>query len=76
MAKPKATLPDGREVNSCLMPAPIPADEAKLYRRLRQAHCARGHQAGQECSGRLTIDRNGITLQCPLCGDARRVYGQ
>lgn len=72
--KPVPTLPAGRAVNCCAIPGRIRAKEATLYRKLHEAHCARKAEPGHTCSGRLTIDRNGITLRCPLCGDARRVY--
>lgn len=61
------------EITLCAMPYRIRPDEAQAYRALRTAHCVPGH-ASEECSGRLIIDRNGITLACPRCGDARGVY--
>lgn len=63
-------MPVKRAVTNCNMPHDVPADEASLYARLRSLHCAQ-QQESHDCSGRLTIDRNGITLSCPLCGDAR-----
>jgi len=57
----------------CHLPRPMESDDAQVYRMLREAHCER-KQASHECSGRITIDRNGVTASCPLCGDARLVY--
>lgn len=61
------------DVTCCRIPQPMPADEAAGYQGLREAHCENG-RAGHDCSGRLIIDRNGVTLACPLCGDARTTY--
>lgn len=58
----------------CSLPNVVPPDEASIYQRLRQMHCD-DKRPGHECQGRLVIDRNGITLTCPRCGDARSVYG-
>lgn len=52
------------------VPGPILAEDAALYRLLRESHCDR-NAAAHLCAGRVTIDRAGVTLQCPLCGDAR-----
>lgn len=60
--------------NCCTMPEPAPPDEAMIYRHMRdiliRAHCSakRAHQ----CCGKITIDRNHITFNCPLCGDVRQ----
>lgn len=64
---------DGRAITTCLMPEPIAKDEVKLYRTLHGAHCARRDE-GHQCQGRVTIDQGGVTLSCPRCGDARKVY--
>lgn len=58
---------------ACKVPETLRAKEADLYRRLRTHHCGSGHASG-DCHGRLTIDRNGITLACHVCGDARMRY--
>jgi hypothetical protein len=37
-----------------------------------RARCDR-KRAAHQCCGGVTITRNAITLQCPLCGDLRQV---
>lgn len=59
----------------CHPPKRLPAEHSDFYRKLHRAHCAHKDEPGHDCQGRLTVDRNGVTLQCPLCGDARKVYG-
>lgn len=59
--------------NLCLVPRPMPVREAERYRKLRALHCDRKRES-HDCSGRMIIDRNGVTLTCPLCGDARKAY--
>lgn len=60
-------------IHICGIPQEIDAGEATIYLTLRETHCDR-KLASHECAGRLTIDKNGITLACPLCGDARAFY--
>ncbi len=68
-----------RKGSVCNMPTPVPEKEQeiwrKLHRLLHRGHCARGKEAydRHECQGQITIDRYTVTLQCPLCGDARRI---
>ena len=57
----------------CALPTTCSAEETELYRLLRETHCAAGRDA-HHCVGQVTIDREGITLSCPRCGDARSVY--
>jgi predicted RNA-binding Zn-ribbon protein involved in translation (DUF1610 family) len=57
----------------CVLPATVPQQEATIYRALRTAHCEDKHTS-DDCQGRLIIDKNGITLACPRCGDARMIY--
>lgn len=63
------------EINSCDLPDKCGPVESEVYRKFRdiaiKAHCAakRGHQ----CCGAITIDREHITMNCPLCGDARQI---
>lgn len=57
----------------CGMPSAMDPIEARLYERVRTIHCDR-KVASHDCHGRVTLDRNGMTLQCPLCGDNRTVY--
>lgn len=61
--------------HGCRMPSVMEARVEKVLVRLREIHCA-GKMGSHECSGRLIVDRNGMTLSCPLCGDAREVYGR
>ena len=61
------------DVNLCHVPRPMPAEDAAAYAALREVHCEQKRES-HECAGRVTIDRNGVTLSCPLCGDARSLY--
>lgn len=62
--------PDG-----CHLPSPAPLRDSEIYARFRntmiRAHCAakRGHL----CCGAITITRDTITMNCPLCGDCRMI---
>lgn len=64
------------EINCCHVPTPAKRSDAEIYESLRgrliKAHCAAG-RGSHHCCGRITIDRTSITLQCPLCGDARNL---
>lgn len=60
-------------IEACYLPHTLSAEEAEGYRAVRAAHCAQG-RTGHLCAGRLAIDAKGITLSCPLCGDARGLY--
>lgn len=57
----------------CTMPAVMDPLEAQLYERMRTLHCDRKAES-HDCHGRVVLDRNGMTLQCPLCGDNRTIY--
>lgn len=57
----------------CALPTHCSAAETAFYQKLRQIHCE-DKRPGHDCQGRLVIDRNGITLSCPRCGDARSVF--
>lgn len=57
----------------CALPTHASEKEAELYQKIRQRHCADG-RPGHECQGRIILDRNGVTLSCPRCGDARSVF--
>jgi hypothetical protein len=63
------------EINSCTMPTPAKRSESKIYRSLRdtliRAHCEA--KRAHNCCGKITIDRDHITFNCPLCGDARQI---
>lgn len=60
-------------LRGCKMPSAMDPIEAQLYERVRTIHCDR-KAASHDCRGRVTLDRNGMTLQCPLCGDNRTIY--
>lgn len=55
-------------------PEAVPARDAAIYESIRsrvlQAHCA-AKRGPHRCCGRVTLDRDAMTLQCPLCGDLR-----
>lgn len=59
--------------NACSMPTPAEPREATIYRGIRdtlvRSHCSakRDHL----CCGAITITRQFITFNCPLCGDLR-----
>lgn len=61
-------------VDSCLVPKPVSPDEAKIYASLRdvvvRSHCAAG-RSSHLCCGAITMTRSDMTLNCPLCGDAK-----
>jgi predicted RNA-binding Zn-ribbon protein involved in translation (DUF1610 family) len=57
----------------CKVPDVMKPLEAQLYEKVRTLHCDR-KASSHECHGRVTLDRNGMTLQCPLCGDTRSIY--
>lgn len=73
MSKPIATNHDGVEVNHCEIGIVASEVEAELYADFHRVHCERKGE-GHECSGRITVSRNNVTLQCPLCGDSRKTY--
>ena len=66
----------GFEVDCCEMPTPAPRTEAEIYRSMRdlivKAHCAKDRSAAHPCAGVITITAKHITMQCKLCGDARK----
>jgi predicted RNA-binding Zn-ribbon protein involved in translation (DUF1610 family) len=63
-----------QEINSCTMPTPCKPKEAEIYRGIRdmliRTHCEA--KRAHKCCGKITIDRDHITFNCPLCGDARQ----
>ena len=61
------------DVNLCWVPKRVPPEDAAAYQALREAHCEQKHPS-RDCSGRITLDRSGVTLTCPICGDARSLY--
>jgi hypothetical protein len=60
-------------VGACYVPSVMDPTEMALYEKVRAVHCAQ-KKPSHDCHGRVTLDRNGMTLQCPLCGDTRSVY--
>ena len=60
-------------IDTCHIPTPMPAAEAKVYRTLREAHCGQAH-ASHDCIGVVSLDQRGITMRCKRCGDARSLY--
>jgi hypothetical protein len=62
-----------REGVSCPLPTHLPADEAAIYQKLRALHCA-DRRPGHQCHGKVSLERNGMTLSCPRCGDHRSLY--
>jgi len=73
MTKPVAKNHEGFEVNHCEIGNVATEAEAKLYQRFHKMHCEK-KSADHQCSGRITVSRNNVTLQCPLCGDSRKAY--
>lgn len=69
------TLPDGRPVLVCHMPRVMSSAESELFQKLHASFCARKEEPDHTCAGRVVMDRNGVTLSCPLCGDHRSVHG-
>lgn len=57
----------------CVLPTTTSVKEAKLYSRIHERHCADNRPA-HTCVGRISIDRLGITLNCPRCGDHRSLF--
>jgi len=74
--KPCDAIPGVIPANACHMPVPASPQEADVYRRLRERivamHCA-DDRPSHRCAGKVTIDRTTITLNCPRCGDLRKI---
>lgn len=66
------------EAQCCRMPAPARRKEATLMTKIRdlvvKGHCADKRPA-HKCCGAVTITRDAIVLQCPRCGDAKKIIG-
>lgn len=56
-----------------LMPTTASTKEAELFHKIHRSYCAAGREA-HACVGRVTIDRLGLTFNCPRCGDARSLF--
>jgi hypothetical protein len=69
-------IPGVVPATACHMPTPVSRDEATIYRHFRdlimRAHCA-DNRPSHRCAGTISIDRTSITLNCPRCGDARKI---
>lgn len=72
--RPRTNGGDGALINTCEVPQACDVHEIELYRKFHSMHCARREKGEHDCMGRVTLDRNGVTLQCPRCGDSRKVY--
>ena len=59
-----------RHTNCCLMPRAIEKKESDMWRKLHGLKCERARKS-HNCRGKITIDATSVTLQCPVCGDAR-----
>lgn len=67
-------MPDRRTLPIlCVMPTHIPAEQAEAYQAVHEFHCA-DNRPGHRCAGKVMIDRLGITLSCPRCGDHRSLF--
>lgn len=68
----------GNPAECCLMPSPAKPSEATIYRRMRdvmiRSHCERGAEA-HKCVGAITLTRDAIVLNCPICGDSKSLIG-
>lgn len=47
--------------------------DAAAYRAMHRSVCSKRHPS-DECTGVISIDRKGVTLRCPACGNIRQVY--
>lgn len=65
------------QANCCDMPKPASKKMAAVYQGIRDlvvtSHCADKRPA-HTCAGKITIDRDGILLQCQRCGDAKEIF--
>lgn len=61
-----------RKINSCLVPTPIDPKEVDLWQKLHTLHCDRKRES-HRCRGSITVTATAVTLNCPVCGDSRRL---
>lgn len=59
----------------CVLPTHTSVKEAELYGKIHERHCA-DNRPGHLCAGKISIDRLGITLNCPRCGDHRSLFSE
>lgn len=64
-------MKERRIVNACHVPTPAEKREKEIYLKILDVHCEQRGD-GHECRGTISINRNTITLSCPLCGDSRK----
>lgn len=69
--------PPGRGgANCCHMPTPEEPRVAQVYANIRKlmvkAHCA-DNRPHHKCAGAITITCDTITMNCPRCGDVRKI---
>jgi len=57
----------------CFLPTQMPGEKAEAYQAIHEHHCA-DKRPGHLCAGKVTLDRLGITLSCPRCGDHRSLF--
>lgn len=65
------TVKEQQLINACHMPTPAEKREREIYLKVLEVHCEQRGD-GHECRGKISITRNTITLNCPLCGDSRK----
>ena len=69
-------VPGKVPANACHMPTPEDPKMAEIYAGIRRAmikaHCA-DRRPHHHCAGAITITRDTITLNCPRCGDVRKI---
>lgn len=63
-----------QRIRVCQVPEPMPEREVPVFDKLIEVHCDAGHTSHERCVGSITIDRAGVTLQCPRCGDVRKTW--
>lgn len=60
--------------SACALPRKLSQLESDLMKKFHSMYCAE-KLPNHECQGRVSVDRNGVTLNCPRCGDERKVHG-
>jgi hypothetical protein len=73
---PVDAVPGEIPATCCHMPVAEEPKVAAVYRKMRElivrAHCA-DKRPTHRCAGTVSIDRATITLNCPRCGDLRKI---
>lgn len=65
-------MPIKSDVDMCHMPGKVEPQEVKIYQKILGMHCENKTE-GHKCLGEITITAQTLTLQCPLCGDVRKM---